>query len=476
MSLPFFSIIIPCFNNEETLRHSLDSIISQTFLNWQCILVDDGSTDLTQEIARSYTVIDSRFSFHGRTFQSKGANSCRNIGMILSEAPYLIFMDADDIFFPYALQNRYEEIAGDKAFGMFIFKTAMQKPGDNDLYAFASPKQQTLDIICQFVRHEIPWHTMSVTWEKHFIKEIGGWNEKYPRLQDVELCIRALLRSPQIRFSNAAPDSCYHIGPLGRLKSQNALTGMQLLLDDYYEATLEQFEEDDDTDKLALAFSTLIYKTVNLYEHHFNTYSYPITTWENDYLASIRRAELAEEDQAEVAKLFSRLNQEKLSYVESLDLPRNWEIENELLSYIRKTLSDGKSILELGSGTGTAKLLCNYNVISIEHNADFAARRSPNHLCLYAPLENGWYELPVVIQALNMHFDLLLVDGPPQEKRTLILHHLDLFRTLSIPVIFDDINREADAKTMYTFCEELGYEYTILEGDKKHFAICRKKT
>ena len=75
------SIIIPTYNREHLIGETLNSIIAQTHTNWECIVVDDGSTDNTEEVLKNYKEKDKRFIFLKRPDNlPKGANTCRNIG------------------------------------------------------------------------------------------------------------------------------------------------------------------------------------------------------------------------------------------------------------------------------------------------------------------------------------------------------------------------------------------------------------
>jgi glycosyltransferase involved in cell wall biosynthesis len=95
---PLVSIIIPTFNRAHLIGETLDSIIAQTYTHWECIVVDDGSTDNTEEIMNSYQQEDKRIKFHHRNSDKpKGANSCRNMGIDIARGDYLVFFDSDDL-------------------------------------------------------------------------------------------------------------------------------------------------------------------------------------------------------------------------------------------------------------------------------------------------------------------------------------------------------------------------------------------
>nr|WP_315134180.1 glycosyltransferase family 2 protein [uncultured Flavobacterium sp.] len=92
------SIIIPVFNRSKLLPATLDSILAQTWEDWECILVDDHSTDESLEVMEQYKRNDKRFKVYKRPIKlKKGANSCRNYGFLQSSGLIVKWFDSDDI-------------------------------------------------------------------------------------------------------------------------------------------------------------------------------------------------------------------------------------------------------------------------------------------------------------------------------------------------------------------------------------------
>ena len=105
------SIIIPTYNRAHLIGETLDSVLAQTYKNWECIVVDDGSADYTEELMEFYSKRDSRIVFHFRPQErTKGANSCRNYGFELSRGKYINWFDSDDIMFKDFLSNKVDLI------------------------------------------------------------------------------------------------------------------------------------------------------------------------------------------------------------------------------------------------------------------------------------------------------------------------------------------------------------------------------
>ncbi|WP_114390603.1 glycosyltransferase family 2 protein [Notoacmeibacter marinus] len=100
--MPFFSVIIPCFNAERTLPETLASLRSQTFADFEIVIVDDGSSDRTVEIARRFAASDERAILVELT--NGGPSRARNIGALVhATGDYLAFLDADDLWAPNKL-------------------------------------------------------------------------------------------------------------------------------------------------------------------------------------------------------------------------------------------------------------------------------------------------------------------------------------------------------------------------------------
>ena len=105
---PLVSIIVPCYNQATYLAETLDSILAQTYTNWECIIVDDGSIDNPKEIANRYIQVDSRFKFIRQ--ENQGPSVARNNGIQISKGKFILPLDSDDI-----IANTYIE----KAVGVF---------------------------------------------------------------------------------------------------------------------------------------------------------------------------------------------------------------------------------------------------------------------------------------------------------------------------------------------------------------------
>jgi len=97
------SIIVPCYQQAEYLPDALNSVLDQTYTDWECIIVDDGSTDNTKEIASNYCNKDQRFKYVGQPNQ--GLATARNNGIKASNGKFILPLDSDDRIAPTYLEK-----------------------------------------------------------------------------------------------------------------------------------------------------------------------------------------------------------------------------------------------------------------------------------------------------------------------------------------------------------------------------------
>ena len=105
-TFPLVSIIIPIYNRADLIVETLQSVIAQTYENWECIVVDDGSSDNSFDVIQNFSEKDKRIRADTRVREPKGAPTCRNIGMKMSKGEFIIFLDSDDLMADFCLERR----------------------------------------------------------------------------------------------------------------------------------------------------------------------------------------------------------------------------------------------------------------------------------------------------------------------------------------------------------------------------------
>ena len=102
--MPLISVIVPCYNQAQYLDECLQSVLDQTYTDWECIIVNDGSPDNTEEIAKKWTEKDTRFKYLYK--ENGGVSAARNFGIKNTNGKWILPLDADD-----KIGNQYLELA-----------------------------------------------------------------------------------------------------------------------------------------------------------------------------------------------------------------------------------------------------------------------------------------------------------------------------------------------------------------------------
>lgn len=189
------SIIIPTYNRAHLISETLDSVLAQTYSNWECIVVDDGSTDNTSEILSSYVEKDSRFRYYHRPeTKQKGPGACRNYGFEKSNGEFVVFLDSDDVLADFSLFrrvemfNEYPENDGVIATTQF-FEGSIKNLGsvfNND--PIINNEENYLAL---FLNYEFPFTVMSPIWRRNVIEKVK-FREELQLLEDVIFHIEIL--------------------------------------------------------------------------------------------------------------------------------------------------------------------------------------------------------------------------------------------------------------------------------------------
>lgn len=95
MSAPLVSVIVPCYNQGKYLPEALDSVLAQSYTHWECIIINDGSTDETESVAKAYCAKDQRFRYLCQ--ENQGVVAAKNYAILQSQGKYILPLDGDDL-------------------------------------------------------------------------------------------------------------------------------------------------------------------------------------------------------------------------------------------------------------------------------------------------------------------------------------------------------------------------------------------
>jgi glycosyltransferase involved in cell wall biosynthesis len=197
---PLVSIIIPTYNRAHLIGETLDSILAQTYIEWECIIVDDGSTDHTSEIINEYLKKDNRFQYHHRPeTKLKGPSACRNHGLEKAKGEYVNWLDSDDLYFPNALYSWIQQF-GKKTdvvvakLEKIDFKSG-NKLSENNIFSN--------NIIEDYFTGKISFYVCGPLWRRSFLNQQEElFDESIRNLDDWDFNLRMLYRNPNIVYLN----------------------------------------------------------------------------------------------------------------------------------------------------------------------------------------------------------------------------------------------------------------------------------
>ncbi|MEC7784121.1 MAG: glycosyltransferase family 2 protein [Bacteroidota bacterium] len=195
------SIIIPFYNREAHLRDTLHSIKAQTYRNWECLLVDDHSTDESLNLLKEFEEEDSRFKVLIRPdSRPKGANSCRNFGFEHATGTFINWFDSDDLMEPDFIQKKLA--AFDAKTDIVLSKTKIYYVKDQT-EVLEQRTHLSSNLLEDFITRKISWYLPDPMYAKSFLdKHNLVFDEQLLGGQDRDFFQRVLLNNPKIIVIN----------------------------------------------------------------------------------------------------------------------------------------------------------------------------------------------------------------------------------------------------------------------------------
>lgn len=179
------SIIIPTYNRANLISETLDSIIIQTYTNWECIIVDDGSTDNSFEIINKYVKKDSRFQLFSRpTNRMKGANACRNFGFEKSKGDYIKWFDSDDIMYTNFIKSQVIILENEKKYDFCICLADSFMDNTSKKITFKANRTPSNDKLTAYLTKNHYFFTASPLWKKSFLNNKTLFDEELSDSQE----------------------------------------------------------------------------------------------------------------------------------------------------------------------------------------------------------------------------------------------------------------------------------------------------
>lgn len=189
MENPIVSIVIPCYNQSQYLAETLDSLLTQSYKNWEAIIVNDGSTDNSEQVIKTYIEKDLRFRYILQN--NVGPSSARNKGVSIATGKYILPLDGDDKISPLYLEKAISYLENNP--DCTLYYCVAEYFGDiQGLWNMRYSNYENLllgnSIFCTAI------------YRKEDFERVGGYDESMKGYEDWEFFIRLLY--PDKRYFN----------------------------------------------------------------------------------------------------------------------------------------------------------------------------------------------------------------------------------------------------------------------------------
>ncbi|UCS93963.1 glycosyltransferase [Echinicola marina] len=449
---PLVSVIMPCYNAGQYISKAIKSILTQSLGDFELLVIDDGSTDHTENLVRN--ISDIRIRYH-RFEENRGNYVARNYGLDLAKGKYIAMADADDVSLPKRLQTQSDYLeANSEVMSVGTLTEVINRRGE--IIGKLDRPLRYEEIKTALLR-DCYLSQPTIMYRKSLIDDGYRYDENFLYAGDYDFAYRVAKKHPVANIGEYLVQ--YRLWP-GHIsvvrKKEQTLLANQLRERQLQELGMLFSEEE---------FSLHLKLLVGAY---LEDHELPLAEkWLNRLLVCNSETGIYD------MKYLQGFCQKLAEIMIKKNALGGWSIEKTMLKYLINEFSSVKAVLEFGSGTGTEALLKYFQVISLENNPHYLIKRGSNHTLQFAPIENGWYKRTVVIEAItSQDYGFILVDGPERHLREGILNHISAFSQVRCPIIFDDINRKKDLYIMQQFCRKLERKYKIIDGEKKSFAIC----
>ena len=180
---PAVSVIIPCYKQAAYLAGVLDSVVAQTYSDWECLIVNDGSPDNTNEVALRYIAAHAGLRIRVIEKPNGGLSSARNFGVAHSSGRYILPLDSDDLLRPAMLEKTVAALEANPRAGVAYTQTQCFEKDtsvvQNQAFSLELLKEENHIAYCSLYRREV-------------FEQVGGYNTNLDSYEDWDFWIGAL--------------------------------------------------------------------------------------------------------------------------------------------------------------------------------------------------------------------------------------------------------------------------------------------
>jgi glycosyltransferase involved in cell wall biosynthesis/SAM-dependent methyltransferase len=186
---PKVSVILPTFNNAHSIGEALQSVLNQTYTDWELVIVDDGSVDGTANIVSKFCDWRIRYIYQA----NKGVSEARNVGIANSRGEYIAFLDADDLYHPRKLAAQVAYLDQNLDVGLtYVARIEINQAGERVNLRQAPGKTTLATIVLGF-----PCAPTDLMVRRHWLDKAGGFDKSFVVNEDRDLYVRLLLAGCQ---------------------------------------------------------------------------------------------------------------------------------------------------------------------------------------------------------------------------------------------------------------------------------------
>lgn len=200
---PLVSVVIPCYNHAHFLSEAIESVLAQTHPSIEVIVIDDGSTDATAEVAARYP--EMRYHYQ----KNQGLAAARNTGIRKSTGSFLVFLDADDRLLPMALEVGLHAIASDPECA-FVYGTFRWMDEGGTIIGVPTAAQVGGDMYGALLRRNCISMHATVMYRRAALETVGGFNPALSACEDYDLYLRLARHYSVHHYAQSVADYRMH--------------------------------------------------------------------------------------------------------------------------------------------------------------------------------------------------------------------------------------------------------------------------
>ena len=185
---PMVSIVVPAYNHGQWIAETLTSVLRQTFTDWEAIVVDDGSTDETAQVAAGFA---PRIRYLRQ--ENQGVSAARNRGLALGSGRYVAFLDDDDVWPPDKLELQVRALEAAPQVGMCYGAVCTMR---GEWVGDCSKPTYRGDILLPLLRRRIRLGPSAVLIRRDVLDDVGGFDTRFSVSADYDLWLRIAARFP----------------------------------------------------------------------------------------------------------------------------------------------------------------------------------------------------------------------------------------------------------------------------------------